>query len=175
MINLDISHFHILDKIWKYLLFTLDLGLFYDCSGDNFILKGYCNVDWGNDLEYRKSISVYIYSLFANITINNFISWVSQLQKTIAISLCEAEYMALRNAMKEVIYLKGVFNYMNNVLKLNYISFILTILVDSLLAKRIAENLEFYKRVKYIEMVYYFTRQAANDDQIRLVYIPTKY
>jgi hypothetical protein len=175
MSNPNKDYFNALNKIWKYLLYINTKGLHYDCNGEDLILKGYCDADWGNDLNERKSTSVYLFSLSPNIGINNPISWNSQLQKTVAISSCEAEYIALREATKEAIYLGSVFNYINNNLNLNYIPTTPIILVDSLSAKKLAENPEFHKKTKHIEMAFHFIRQAILNNKIKLIYIPTKY
>lgn len=77
--NPNKEYFTALNKIWKYLLVYPDLGLIWDCSGDNLTIKGYSDSDWGNDLDDRKSISGYIFSLSGDIAYNNPISWISQL------------------------------------------------------------------------------------------------
>jgi len=108
MANPDKLHFKALDRIWKYLNKYPTLGLYYNCNNPYNILKGYCDSDWGGDINSRKSTSGFIF--FYN---NNLISWTSTLQKTVALSSCEAEYMALKEATKESIYL-------NNVLSVKY-------------------------------------------------------
>lgn len=175
MANPNLDHFNAVDKIWKYLLPTTDLGLIYNCAGKNLSLKGYCDSDWANDLEQRRSTSGYIFSLSSDLGPNNPISWSSQLQKTIALSSCEAEYMALKEATKEAIYLSNIFNYINDELGLGYLNTSPTrILVDSQSAKKLAENPEFHKRTKHIDLIYHFTRQAIINKQIELINIPTK-
>ena len=37
-----------------------------------------------------------------------------------------------------------------------------------------AKNLKFYKKSKYIEIIYYFTREAIKNKHIILKYIPNK-
>ena len=59
-------------------------------------LKGYYNTDWGGDYLIRCLTTRYIF-LFGTSPI----SWLSKLQKTVALSSCEAEYMALKKAIKE--------------------------------------------------------------------------
>jgi hypothetical protein len=101
MSNPNNEHFNALNRIWKYLLRYPELGLIYDCNGNDLFIKGYSDSDRGNDLDQRRSTSGYIFSLSGDIGINNPISWNSQLQKTIALSSCEAEHMVLKEAIKE--------------------------------------------------------------------------
>jgi hypothetical protein len=175
MSNPNKEHFNALDRIWKYLLAYPSLGLIYNCIGQDLYIKGYCDSDWGNDLDQRKSTSGYLFSLSSDLGINNPISWNSQLQKTIALSSCEAEYMALKDATKEAIYISNTFNYINNNLSLGYTTSIPKILVDSDSAKKLAENPEFHKRTKHIEIIYHFTREAITNKKIEIIQIPSKY
>lgn len=83
--------------------------------------------------------------------------------------------MALKEATKEAIYLSNIFNYINDELGLGYLNTSPTrILVDSQSAKKLAENPEFHKRTKHIDLIYHFTRQAIINKQIELINIPTK-
>jgi hypothetical protein len=82
--------------------------------------------------------------------------------------------MALKEATKEAIYLNNMLNYINNHLNLGYITMIPTILIDNEGAKRLAENPEFHKRSKHIDIIYHFTRNAIQKNQIKLVPIPSK-
>ena len=50
---------------------------------------GYTDVDWGGDLNERKSTSGYVFLLN-----NGVISWSSKKQLCIALSTMEAEFMA---------------------------------------------------------------------------------
>ena len=174
MNNPSIEHFTALKRVWKYLLGSSKLGLIYNCYGDNLYIKGYCDSDWGNDLDHRKSTSGYIFSISPNLGINNPISWASQLQKTVALSSCEAEYMALKEFTKEAIYISNSFYYINNILGLKYIYTTPKILVDSISAKKLAENPEFHKRTKHIEIIYHYTRDAISRGLVNILQIPSR-
>ena len=100
MSNPGPDHFKALDYIWKYLIGTKDYSLTY--SGNTKpILIGYSDSDWGGDYPTRKSTTGYLFTFN-----NTAISWSSKLQKTIALSSCEAEYMALKETIKEFTWLK---------------------------------------------------------------------
>jgi seryl-tRNA synthetase len=60
--------------------------------------------------------------------------------------------------MREGIYLAGLFNYINNNLHLGYTPSIPTILVDNKATIKLGQNPEFYKRLKYINIQYYYIR-----------------
>lgn len=82
--------------------------------------------------------------------------------------------MALKEATKEAIYIANVFNSLNTELKLGYTPNTPTIMVDSDSAKKLAENPEFHKRTKHMEIIYHFTRQAYLEGKIKLIQIPSK-
>jgi hypothetical protein len=164
-------HFKALDRIWKYLLYTIDLVLIYNCI--NLRLIGYCDADWAGCYDSRKSTTGYIFTLS-----NNIISWNSILQKTVALSSCEAEYMGLKEAVKEAIYLNATYIYIINNLNLNkYINNptnIPTILTDSESARKLSENPEYHKRSKHIDIQYHFIRDNIRNKKVQIIYINNK-
>ena len=64
-------------------------------------VRGYVNADWGDSTVDRKSHSGYIFILGGSP-----ISWNFRKQRTVALSITEAEYMALAECTKEAIYLQ---------------------------------------------------------------------
>jgi len=65
---------------------------------EDFLLRGYCDSDYGSNFDTRRSITGYVFTVGGNT-----ISWKSKLQKVVAISSTEAEYMALTEAVKEAL------------------------------------------------------------------------
>lgn len=96
------EHFQALDRIWKYLVYTKNSKLVFSSTSAP-VLTGYCDSDWGGDFSTRKSTTGYLFCLG-----DTAISWSSKLQSTIALSSCEAEYMALKEAVKELLWLQYV-------------------------------------------------------------------
>ena len=169
MANPNSSHFRALDRIWKYLNYYPNLGLYYTIGNKDYKLIAYCDADWGGDTINRKSTSGYITSLGTNI-----ISWNSIQQKSVSLSSCESEYIAISEASKEIIYLSNVYNYINNILSLNIAIPIPPLLTDSQGAKKLAENPEFHKRTKHIDTRYHFIREEIANNKLQLAYIGTK-
>ena len=66
---------------------------------------GYVDSDFARDLDKRRSTTGYVYTLASGP-----ISWRSVLQSTTALSTTEAEYMALAEASREAIWLRGLVN-----------------------------------------------------------------
>ena len=170
MSNPNKTHFRAFDRIWKYLNHK-DIGIYYNCNNHNTLnLLGYSDADWGGDTITRRSTSGY--TSFIN---NNLISWNSTLQKTVALSTCEAEYMAMKEAIKEMIYLNNIIKYINNLYNNNnMIQKPPLIFIDNDSSIKLGENPEFHKRSKHIDIIYHFTRECVEEKKITLGYIPTR-
>jgi hypothetical protein len=63
-------------------------------------MLGYCDADWGVDLEDRRSTIGFVFMIGGGA-----ISWSSKRQPTIALSTTEAEYMVNMQATKEAIWI----------------------------------------------------------------------
>ena len=169
MANPNESHFRALERIWKYLCQYPNLGLYYDCKIINESILGFTDADWGGDTIGRKSTSGYIFHLNGNI-----ISWLSMQQKTVALSSCEAEYMAFKEAIKESIYLNNLLDFYNNFLKRISPNQIPKLMTDSDSALKLANNPEFHKRTKHIDITYHFIRNSIKEKKVQLIHVGTK-
>jgi hypothetical protein len=67
------------------------------------------------------------------------------------LSSCKVEYIALKKAVKEVLYLLNIFNYINNNLKLEYTNSIPQIIVNNKSVIKLGENPKFHKSVTRID------------------------
>jgi len=81
--------------------------------------------------------------------------------------------MAFKEAIKEAIYLNNLITYFNKLYNNNNIR-IPTLLTDSESALKLANNPEFHKRSKHIDITYYFIREAILDKKVDLIYVNTK-
>jgi len=70
-----------------------DMTLCYD--GTDVHLHGYVDSDYAGDVHSQRSTTGYIFTLRSGA-----VSWVSRLQKIIALSTMEAEYVAATEACK---------------------------------------------------------------------------
>jgi hypothetical protein len=165
--NPNHTHFRALNRIWKYLNHNTNLGVTYTAT-KSIKLIGYTDADWGGDDITRKSTTGYVFLLGQK----NIISWNSMLQKTTALSSCEAEYMALKESAKESIYLNNMIKEFAKLIKLDIENMVL--FTDSESAMKLGENAEFHKRSKHIDIQYHFVRECIEEKKIILAYIPTK-
>ena len=182
MSNPSVEHLKYLDYVFSYLVKTKNLGLDLTLQSaldsttktNNCIsLLGISDADWGGDLDSRKSTSSNFFTLQSNNKLAA-ISWLSKLQKTVALSSAEAVYMSLKEATKESIYLQNVIKELfleNNTSKeFNIFNTLSTIKIDSLSAIELAKNPVYHARTKHVDITYYFVRENLLSNRIQLVY-----
>jgi len=179
MANPSLEHYNYLDNIFSYLVKTKNLGLDLtleskQSSRDPINLVGVSDSDWGGDLDSRKSTIGNIFLLETSNKKSIAISWISKLQKVVAISSAEAEYMSLKEATKESLYLQNIIKELfinNNSLK-DYLIFskLNTIKTDSLSAIELAKNPVYHARTKHVDITYHFVRENLLNNNIDLVY-----
>ena len=94
------QHWEVVKWILRYLRSNVSLTLCFKPS--NLGLQGYMDVDMAGHVDGRKSTTRYVYTLGGMA-----ISWVSELQKIVALSTTEAEYVAITEASKKMIWLRS--------------------------------------------------------------------
>jgi hypothetical protein len=123
-------------------------------------LEGYSDSDYGNCLDTRQSISGNIFPLN-----NSMICWRSKIQKSVASSTCEAEYMALALATKQWIWLTNTLEELN-VLVPNAAMF-----CDNKAAIDIAYNHKIGDRSKHIDIAYHLVPENVESGRISLLQV----
>ena len=84
MANPGQQHWIALKRVLRYLQGTRNYGLVL--GGSSVELSGWCDADWANDKDTRRSVSGYIFNIGDGV-----ISWQSKRQPTVAMSSTEAE------------------------------------------------------------------------------------
>lgn len=156
------THWKHLKRLLKYLQKTKSYGLVF--KKGNCVLRGFVDADWAACTLDRRSYTGYCFSLSGCV-----VSYESRKQRTVALSSTEAEYMALTEACKEAIYLKGllselgVFDNINNI----------TLYSDSQSSIKLATNPMFHKRTKHIDIKHHFVRECVTSNKVNIEYVPT--
>ena len=102
MSNPTSAHLNIAKNVLKYLKGTIDYSLKFSKSDTEMRLFGYCDSDWGSS-EERKSISGFCFHMNDN---GPLVSWKIKKQNIVALSSCEAEYVAMTVAVQEAKFLR---------------------------------------------------------------------
>jgi len=99
------EHWLLAKRILRYLKGTTSYGIKYERNKQK--LNAYTDSDWAGDVEDRRSCSGNVLTLAGGA-----ISWKSRKQPTVSLSTMEAEYIALSEISKEIVYLKRLLNHM---------------------------------------------------------------
>jgi len=154
------EHWNAVKWILRYLKGTQKFALHY--GGKEVKLQGFCDADMAGDPDGRKSTTAYVYTLGSGA-----VSWVSRLQKIVALSTTEAEYIAATEACKEMVWLKAFMG------ELDMEQSDCTLYSDSQSAIHLAKNSAFHTRMKHIDIRYHFIRSLLEDRQLSLTKIHT--
>jgi ribonuclease HI len=110
-------------------------------------LIGYVDSDYAGDLDKRRSLTVYVFTVGGCA-----VSWKAVLQPVVALSTNEAEYMAIAEACKELIWLKGLYAELWGVYSC------INLFSDSQSAIYLTKDQMFHVRTKHIEIKYHYCR-----------------
>jgi hypothetical protein len=158
------EHEKALKHLFRYLKGTLELGITYGKPGKQGIM-GYTDSDWAGDKGTRKSTSGYLFKLG-----NGAVSWSSKRQPTVALSSCEAEYMAATQCVKEAIWLQGLLREIGYQGKDKDT---VQLYGDNMGALALAQNPEYHARSKHIDVQWHFVREKLQEERVKIEYLPT--
>ncbi len=116
--------------------------------------------NFAGEVDHRRSTTGYVFTFGSTA-----ISWVSQLQKIVTISTTEAEYVAVIEASKELIWLQGLLTKLGFEQEMNVLH------SDSQSAIHLVKNSTFHSRTKHIDLRYHFIRSLIEDGVLKLVKI----
>ena len=94
------EHMAAMKHLLRYVAGTIDYGLAYTSNAE-LNLVGYSDSDMAGDVDDRKSTSGILYFLDGNP-----VAWQSQKQRVVALSSCEAEYIAGAAAACQGVWLR---------------------------------------------------------------------
>lgn len=154
-------HWNYAKRILKYLLKTKGYCLRY--SREAAELEGFVDADWASDSNDRRS-----YTGFCFMKSGSAVSWESKKQRTVALSSCEAEYMALSEACREAIYLNNLMYELNGIP-----DYKIVIYNDSQSALKLANSHQFHKRSKHIDVRYNLIRDVIDSGSVETKYLPS--
>jgi hypothetical protein len=146
------------EHVLSYLSRTSSLGLTY--SREHMRLRGFADASW----ETANSTSgwVVLWQCAA-------LTWGSRKQKSIALSTCEAEIIALSEATKDVVYLRKLVNGLDarepDPTSLS---------TDSQSARDVSYNPEHHDRMKHVQRRHFFVRDMVESFELVVPYVPTK-
>ena len=156
-------HWIAVKRVLRYIAGTRDHGILFRGNKD-LDLIGYSDSDWAGCRESRKSTSGFVFMLAGGA-----ISWRSKKQTIVALSTCEAEYVAASLACKEAIWLSRLLADM----LLHGEAKCIELRNDNSGAIATAKNSGINQRNKHIDLKYHFVRDCHEQKRVYLVKWPT--
>jgi len=155
------SHLMAVKRIFRYLVSTVNFGLWYPI-GCELTLIAYTDADYAGCKIDRKSTSGSCLFLGGCL-----ISWASKKQNSVALSTAEAEYVAAGSCGAQVLWVKHQLSDFN--IDLGCVS----ILCDNTSAINISKNPVQHSRTKHIEIRHHFLRDHVAKEDFKLEFIET--
>lgn len=154
-------------RVIKYVLDTKTLGLKFEptmTKGEPWDIVVYTDSDYASDPVSRRSVSGYI------IYVHGVpICWKSKAQQSVTLSSTEAEWVALSEAIKEVIFLINLLGSMRIIVQLPVI-----VRVDNVGAIFMSENLTTTSRTKHIDIRSKYVREYVEDGVIKIIFVKSE-
>ena len=158
------SHWAAVKQILRYLAGTVNYGCAYKIASTSTPnLIGYSDSDLAGDVDDRKSTGGSVFLLGTNL-----VTWVSQKQRVVALSSCEAEYIASANAACQGIWLSRVLGGMLGIQAPK-----VKLLVDNKSAIALSKNPVHHERSNHIDTRYRFVRDCVDRDEIDIDHVST--
>ncbi|RZB69615.1 Retrovirus-related Pol polyprotein from transposon RE1 [Glycine soja] len=160
------SHMVAAKRILRYLKGTLNMGILFPHQDENVRphLVAYSDSDWCGDVLDRRSTMGYIFMI-----VGAPISWSSKKQSVVALSTCEAEYIAACSAACQASWLFSLLQELGVITGMA-----IELLVDSKSAIDLARNPVSHDRSKHIETKFHFLRDQVAKGKVKLVHCRTE-
>lgn len=149
------SHWQVVKRILWYLRGTGHYGLTLSRSS-NLKLTAFCDVDWGSDVDDRRSTASYCVCLGSNLVL-----WSSKKQVVVSKSSTEVEYCSLATVTAKLIWLKTL------LIELHLSPTCASVVYcDNLSAVMLASNPILLYRTKHFELDLYFIWEKIQNKEL---------
>ena len=125
-------------------------------------MKAYTDSDFGACLDTRRSVSGAVLMLA-----NGAISWHSRMQEVTASGTSKAEYVALSEVVKEVLFLRQVQEFMEPLIKVGAVN----VFEDNEGGIKLSTNKHASRRTKQIDVKQHLVRDASDTRKVRVAYV----
>lgn len=156
------EHWTALKHVLRYLKGTRDYGIIFQREA-GLNLEAFVDSDYANR-EDARSVGGYVVKLG-----NGSIAWSSKKQRTVALSTTEAEYIALTEGAKQVIWLRRFLQDLNFEQ-----SQPTSMRSDNLGAITLSHDATYHARTKHINVAYHFIREKVTSNEVALTYVRSK-
>ncbi|KAK9067917.1 hypothetical protein SSX86_012028 [Deinandra increscens subsp. villosa] len=157
------SHWEAAKWLLRYIKGTSEAGLVFGRyqEGDSLV-EGFVDSDFAKDPDKGRSTTGYVFQVMGGT-----VSWKASLQRVVALSTTESEFIALTEAVKEAMWLRGVIN------ELGFNCEAVIIRCDNMGAMQLSKHQVFHERSKHINVRLHFIRDILSSNEVKLEYVHT--
>ena len=149
--------------VLRYLQGQPGLPLVFCASDKSNTLVAYTDATYASDARTAKSVSGFV------VLLNHAaVAWKTKRQRTVALSTAEAEYVALSEAAREILFLRGLLK------DLGYPQSTTVVHEDNQPAIHLALNPETSSRTKHLNVALHHVRELVQNSTIALQYCATE-
>ena len=158
------AHYRAALRVLRFLFSTKTKSLHYfdHCLVVGLELLAYSDSTWNSNPDNSRSRSGY--AIFFN---GCFVAWKSTLQNLVTLNSCEAEYVALNLAAREVPWLRRL------LAELGFVQKPTTVFVDNQSAIALTKHKMVKPRTKHIALRYHWIKEQVAEGTVCVKYIPT--
>ena len=156
------SHLNVAKRILRYIKGTIEYGMFYS-SSKKLELIGYSDSDWAGSYDDRKSTTGFVF-YFGEATF----TWSSKKQRIVALSSCEAEYIAASSSVCHAIWLRRLLQELHMPQEKST-----KIYVDNKSTIALAKNPVYHERSKHIDTRFHFIRDHIKNKEVEIHHVKT--
>jgi hypothetical protein len=156
-------HWAVVKQILRYVSGTLNHGCRYMKGVGSPELVGYTDSDHAGDVSDRKSTSGVVFFLGGST-----ISWTSQKQKVVAMSSCEAEYIAAGAGACQGVWLSNLIADLTGKSREKF-----KLYVDNKSAIALCKNPVHHDRTKHIDIKFHKIRQCIEEGKLDVYHVRT--
>jgi len=161
-----ISHMKVARRILRYLNGIVNHDIFFPASSDDndAVITCYSDIYWCGDKSDRRSTTCYFFKVFGAL-----ISWCSIKQPVVALSSCEAEYIAGSYAACQAIWIESMLSELKIQVRKPIV-----LHLDNKSAINLAKNPILHGRSKHIEARFHFLREQVNHGKLEVKQCPSE-
>ena len=162
--NLTSDHWISARRVLRYLKSTIDFSLIYGKGVKDLNVIDYSNSDFAGDVKDRKSTLGQVFFLGGLP-----ITWNSLKQKVVALSSCEAEYIAIISTICQRVWIVRLVKKVIGV-KLEAVK----IMVDNQSAIMLSKTSAHHTKTKHIDTLSHFIRDCVEDNRVVTEHMKTE-
>lgn len=170
-----IRHMRATERVFRYLAGTKDVGLVFG-NGELGSSRGhlqfqtevcaYADASWGDKVFGRKSLTGWVAKINGDVY-----AWAAKKQRVVATSTCEAELYAEAEAIKEVLWVRGLLEELG--LHARTGSPASLVYGDNQGTIALSKNGVKSERTKHIDIKYQFVTEKIKNGIVKLEWVPT--